>query len=117
MAQLPKPTLLRKLRKGSGLTQEELAFLIGVSDGQMSRHELGDQAPSGTVIAGSHILFGAWADIAFVDFYQAREAAVLENVRYLERHLARRKDPRVDEKVTFLREILEKHGGAHPNGP
>ena len=116
MRQLPKPTLLRKLRKRSGLTQEELAFVIGVSDGQMSRYELGDQPPSGTVIVGSHIVFGAWADIAFVDFYQVREAAVLSNVRYLERHLVRRSDPRVDEKVMFLREILTKHGRINTNG-
>ena len=116
MAQLSRPTLLRKFRKRSGLTQEELGFLIGVSDGQMSRYELGDQPPSGSIIVGRHIVFGAWPDITFVEFYEGREKAVLENVRYLARYLARRKDSRVDDKVTFLRETLEKHGGIHANG-
>jgi len=94
------------------LTQDEFAFVVGVSDGQMSRFELGDQAPSGTVIVGSHIVFGAWADVAFVDFYVARESAVLENVRYLSRHLSRRSDPPAIEKVAFLSAVLEKRGGS-----
>lgn len=53
-------TYLRPHRKKSGLTQRELANILGsVSEKQVSRHELGDNIPAGLHVAlGYEVLFG-----------------------------------------------------------
>lgn len=41
---------LRERRKNKGLTQEELADRVGVSQGQISSYERGENEPTGTVL-------------------------------------------------------------------
>lgn len=51
---------LRTHRKKSGLTQRELAAILGcLTEGQVSRHERGLNTPSLPVAIGYEILFGA----------------------------------------------------------
>lgn len=52
-------TYLRTHRKKSGLTQRELASILGyLSEGQVSRHERGDNIPPLPVAVGYEIVFG-----------------------------------------------------------
>lgn len=51
---------LRTHRKKSGLTQRELASILGcIGEGQVSRHERGTNTPPLLVAIGYEILFGA----------------------------------------------------------
>jgi DNA-binding XRE family transcriptional regulator len=50
---------LRTHRRQSGLTQRELATILGhITEGQVSRHELGDNIPPLAVALGYEIIFG-----------------------------------------------------------
>jgi transcriptional regulator with XRE-family HTH domain len=59
MARKTPHSYLRTHRRKSGLTQRELATILGhIAEGQVSRHELGDNIPTLAVALGYEIIFG-----------------------------------------------------------
>lgn len=63
---------LRTHRKQSGLTQRELAAILGcLTEGQVSRHERGTNTPSLRAALGYEILFGTPASRIFPGIHAA----------------------------------------------
>lgn len=48
---LPPPAIRRALRVGAGLTEKDIASVLGVTHVTVSRYELGKRTPRGTVLA------------------------------------------------------------------
>lgn len=60
---------IAKWRKGSGLSQYDVAALIGVSQSSISRYEQGERPPPLTVALGLYIVFGVEPDECYPDLY------------------------------------------------
>lgn len=81
-------TFLRPHRKKSGLTQRELANILGnVTEGQVSRHELGDNIPRLHVALGYEVLFGVPVSEMFPGVRATVARAVEIRLDYMEQVL------------------------------
>jgi transcriptional regulator with XRE-family HTH domain len=102
---------LRTYRKRAGLSQAEVAFLLGCHSGaKVSRYEHAARRPSlETVFAYEVILHTALRDL-FAGLYRDVEKRTRKRVGILIRKLeaAQHPDPRVRRKIALLRSI---HGG------
>lgn len=56
-------------RKGSGLSQYELAALLGISQSSISRYEQGERTPPLSVGLGLYIVFGIKPNKCYPDLY------------------------------------------------
>lgn len=82
-------TYLRFLRRKSGLSQEELARILGsVTPGQISRHERSMSAPSLLAAFGYQVVFRQPASDIFPGLYHAVEAGVEQRLAELESGLS-----------------------------
>lgn len=78
---LHKVSLLRSCRRSTGLTQDDVAFLIGVRvASQVSRHESGEREPDLRLTLAYKLVFDASAqellpDIFFIVAQQVRSRA------------------------------------------
>src|SRR5690348_8170886 len=71
------PIYLHVLRKRSGLSQRELAFLLRISPAMLSKLERLERTPSKAVIIATEIIFGAIPRDAFPSFYESVETKVM----------------------------------------
>ena len=70
---------LRSFRKRSGLSQEELSFLLGSKSGtRISRYECGKREPSLEVLLALEAVFGASVGALYRGKFQKVEEAVQE---------------------------------------
>lgn len=60
---------IAKWRKGSGLSQYDVAALIGISQSSVSRYEQGERPPPLAVGLGLYIVFGVQPDECYPDLY------------------------------------------------
>jgi transcriptional regulator with XRE-family HTH domain len=99
---------LRTYRKRAGLSQAEVAFLLGCHSGaKVSRYEHAVRRPSlETVVAYEVILHTALRDL-FAGVYRDVEKRTRKRARILIRNLeaARHTDPRVRRKIAILRAL------------
>lgn len=78
------PNYLRTFRKRAYLSQEELAFLLGVKDGSaVSRYELDERRPSFETVVAYEVIFGTTIRELFPGWYRKVEAEVLRRARDL----------------------------------
>jgi transcriptional regulator with XRE-family HTH domain len=103
----PLPSYLRALRRQSGLTQDELAFLLDCGGGsEICRLERARRAPSARTLAVTELILGAPMRQVFPAFCRPLEESLAERVAYFHRVLARRpRTSEVDRKIESLMEI------------
>ncbi|HKY31671.1 MAG TPA: hypothetical protein VJV23_03970 [Candidatus Polarisedimenticolia bacterium] len=99
-------------RKRSRLTQAELAYLLGVSDGtKVCHHEVFTKRPSVRSVFIYEILFDAPARDLFAGHYEEARRLTLKRIAVLIESIARKeKDPFRAHKVAFLRAVLARSG-------
>ena len=84
----PLPTYLKTYRKRSGLSQDELAFLLGCRSGaKVSRYEQFARQPNLSTVFAYEVIFRASACDLFAGIYRQVERATLARARQLARRL------------------------------
>jgi transcriptional regulator with XRE-family HTH domain len=101
--------LLRSHRKEWGLSQEELAFLLGLESAtQVSRIEAARRNPGVEVALASEVLFGTPLRNIFPHLYVAVEEAVLRHASDLHDRLARDESIEAARKRELLSLALKR---------
>jgi transcriptional regulator with XRE-family HTH domain len=101
---------IRTYRKKSGLTQQELASLLGLRSGQIvSRYEQHSRAPNLNTILAFQIIFGVTTDELFPGIYAQVELKILKRIRKLLDNLAVEvPTPVIVHKRQILEQIIKK---------
>jgi transcriptional regulator with XRE-family HTH domain len=105
---------LRTYRQRSGLTQSEVAFLLGVrGHTKVSRYERLSRRPGLLTTIGLQVIFGlATKDILPLVFVVV-ERRIVERAQFLSRQLEGKTDsPRTKQKLAFLASITSRRGSA-----
>lgn len=111
MSKASLPTYLRTYRKRAGLSQREVAFLIGtVSSTTVSRHESARRAPSLADALFYEALFGVPASALFPRMYEhARSRLEARAIALLGRLAHEATDETAKRpKQAFLRELVRR---------
>ena len=105
------PTYLRTHRKKAGLSQHEVAHLVGMSNGsKVSRHERFVSVPQLETILAYELIFRTEARTLFAGVYEKVEANVIERARVLVGHVGQHKSTGITElKAATLEEILTEY--------
>ena len=100
---------LRTHRKKLGLTQRDVAFLLGCHSGaKVSRYERLQRIPSLNAIFAYEVIFQKPARELFAGIYDRAERETLRKVRQLRSRLKRRQEsPVLARKIANLRAIVE----------
>ena len=105
-------TYLRTFRRRSGLTQSELAFLLGADDGTLvSRYERLSRRPNLRTALGLQAVFGVSADHLVPGICAEVDRGVMRRARLLSRQLERHSDSaRTKRKLRFLLSVMARGG-------
>ena len=108
-------TYLRTFRRRSGLTQAEVAFLLGAESGaKVSRYERLSRRPSFQTALGLQAVFGVPADRLVPGISAEVDRKIIRRARLLSRQLERHGDSaRTKRKLRFLWSVMAR-GGAVP---
>jgi transcriptional regulator with XRE-family HTH domain len=103
---------LRTYRKRSGLSQDEVAFLLGCQTGaKVSRYEPFARKPSLETLFAYEVVFGAPARELFAGAYQKVEKKILNRTQLLIRKLNRATPDRMaTRKLEILQAITSGPG-------
>src|SRR6266542_6117949 len=105
-----KPNLMRVLRRRLGLTQKELAFLVGYeSDSQVSRIENGSRIPHLAEVLVVELVFGVPAVTVFPQIRQAVGPRIRSRAQALLREVEKSSlagTPRISYKTAQLERVL-----------
>jgi transcriptional regulator with XRE-family HTH domain len=98
---------LRTYRRRSGLTQSEVAFLLGCKDGTIvSRYERGAREPRVKTLLTFEVVLATTSRNLFAGIYQKAEAKVARRAKLLARRLRKTTlDRRTLRKLAALRSI------------
>ena len=100
MSHRPLASYLRTHRRKSGLTQHELARILGYAHGgPVSRHELATDIPSFSAGLGYQAVFRISVSDMFPGMYQAIESTIESRLAEFERELTGRNATSADAKV------------------
>ncbi len=100
----PLINYLRTHRRQCGLTQTEVAHLLGLESGQVvSRHELRDRYPSLETLLGYQILFDALPHDLYPGVYKKVENLIQRRVRFLIDEFDNDLD---DRSIAYKRQVL-----------
>jgi len=102
------PSYLRTLRLQWGLTQVELARLLGISDSLLSLVESGARQPTARVILPAEILFGLAGEEIFPGAYWEIEKVVAKRGRALRVRLQSRSGWGAAEKRRLLKTMISR---------
>jgi transcriptional regulator with XRE-family HTH domain len=117
MPQRRLPNYLRASRKQAGLSQDDLAFLLGCGSGtKVSRYELFRRQPGLSTALALEAIFKKPARELFAGMYENAEQRTAERARRLIRRLNKDRDgPQLRRKLALLRTIAgdlsSGHGG------
>jgi transcriptional regulator with XRE-family HTH domain len=103
---------LRTYRKRSGLSQDEVAFLLGCQTGtKVSRYERSGRRPNIETLFAYEVMFGAPARELFAGVYQKVEKRILNRTQLLTRKLSRATPtPMAARKLQILKAITSGSG-------
>jgi transcriptional regulator with XRE-family HTH domain len=106
------PNYLRSHRKKTGLSQKEVAYLIGVCTGsRVSRYERFVSHPQLETVLAFEMVFGTQAQFLFGGMYSKVEAEVSERARILSARVKRAKPTGIIAlKAATLNRLLTTHG-------
>lgn len=109
MAYTPLQNYLRTFRRRSGLSQKELAELLGAASGaKISRYENFSRVPCAATIFAYEVILGQPAEELFGGAYGAVRRSVQDRARRLSERLNRRPtNPRTARKLATLRAIVD----------
>lgn len=100
------PTYLRMHRRKAGLTQAELAYLIGCPDDAVSRLERGYRRPNLRTALACELVFRTSLRELFPGMYEEVEITVIERTHGLHRVLQGKPDcPRLHRSRQTVREL------------
>jgi len=102
------PSYLKPLRVQRGLSQPELAQLLGISASLLSKVESLARRPTARVILPAEIVFGLSAREIFPGAYSDIEKEVGQRARSLRGQLKHRSDPASMEKKGLLKVIAKR---------
>jgi transcriptional regulator with XRE-family HTH domain len=106
------PNYIRTFRRRSGLSQKELAMLLGATSGtKISRYENFTRMPAVNTIWACEAVFSQPAAELFAGNYEKVRLAVRARANRLLKHLAAEAPdtppPRIARKIALLRSIVE----------
>ena len=102
------PSYLHTLRKQWGLSQPDLASLLGVTGSALSRFENLSRRPTAELIIGAGVIFGHGPKDVFPAFYHDIECTIVDRARAQHDRLESQTDPTTREKLRLLTEIIER---------
>ena len=102
------PNYLRTLRMQWGLTQPELAFLLGISESALSKFETQALAPTKNLILGIDVIFGQTAREAFPALYAQTERNIMRRSATFSERLETNHDDAAKKKLQLLAEMIER---------
>lgn len=104
----PLPIYLRTLRKRSGLSQRELAFLLRISSAMLSKLERLERRPTASVVIAAEIIFGASSRDVFPSLYEQVEAEIMQQAAILYERLETQRNERSKEKCRLLLNMIQR---------
>lgn len=99
---------LRHLRCRWSLSQDELAELLDVSQGRISRYEKGEEHPTLSVVLALQVIFGRSPRSLVSALYDSVEEAVVGRAAAFERRVAGRKDHPSVKKQHLLSAMMQR---------
>jgi transcriptional regulator with XRE-family HTH domain len=102
------PSYLHRLRKQWGLSQPDLAMLLGVTGSALSRFENRSRHPSAELIVAAEVIFGHRAKDVFPRFFHDIERTIVERSHTLYKSLESKTDKTSREKLRLLTEIIDR---------
>jgi transcriptional regulator with XRE-family HTH domain len=102
------PNYLRTLRLQWGLTQPELAGLLGITESALSKFETQALAPTKNLILGIEVIFGQTAREAFPALYAQTERNIMRRAAVFSARLELRSDDASKMKHQLLTDIIER---------
>lgn len=109
MAQPRLHNYLKSFRRRSGLSQDDVAYLLGCADGaKVSRYERRARQPSLETLLAYQALFGADPSELFAGAYEKVEKETKRRARALAQKLAQDEhpDPRTAQKLATLEQVM-----------
>ena len=104
----PLPIYLHTLRKRAGLSQRELAFLLRISSGMLSKLERLERPPTVSVVIAAGIVFGVPVREVFPSLYDQVEAKVMQQASILYERLETENDTKSKEKCLLLLNMIQR---------
>jgi|ERR1700679_995920 len=104
------PSYLHTLRKRRGLSQPDLASLLGVTGSALSRFENRSRRPTAKLLIGAEVIFGQVPKDVFPAFYRNIERSIVERARARRANLESQPGAAVSEKYRLLTEIIDRAG-------
>ena len=95
------PNYLRTLRMQWGLTQPELASLLGISESALSKFETQSLAPTKNLILGVEVIFGKNARQAFPALYAQTERNIMRRAAAFSERLDADNDENAKKKRSY----------------
>lgn len=102
------PNYLRTLRLQWGLTQPELAGLLGITESALSKFETQALAPTKNLILGIEVIFGKGPREAFPAIYAQAQRNVVRRVAAYSIRLEHESGDAADTKRRLLKEIVDR---------
>jgi DNA-binding XRE family transcriptional regulator len=111
MSRKPLLTYLRTYRRRTGLSQEEIAFLLGGFTGAtVSRHETATRMPVLQNALMYELVFAVPVKDLYFGIYQAARSTVLSRANSLRNSLVRQSRSTLrDRKIAALDELIRSH--------
>jgi len=107
------PSYLKPLRVQHGLSQLELAHLMGISVSLLSKVESLTRRPTARVILPAELVFGLPAREIFPGAYNDIGKEVGQRARSLRVQLKHRPDPAIVEKIALLKTMTKRLGASN----
>ncbi|MBV9990046.1 MAG: hypothetical protein JOZ72_02030 [Alphaproteobacteria bacterium] len=92
----------------AGLTQPELAWLLGITESALSKFESLALAPTKNLIIGVQVIFGQDVRQAFPALYAQSERNVMRRAAAWSVELERRSDAASKRKRQFITEMIQR---------
>ena len=90
------------------LSQDELAELLDVSQGRVSRYENGEEHPALSVVLALQVIFGRSPRTLMAALYESVEEAVVGRAAAFERRLAGKRDYGSVRKQHLLSAMMQR---------
>lgn len=112
MSHTPLTTYLRMYRRRTGLSQEDVSYLLGVVCGtNVSRHEVGGRIPVLETALAYEIIFRASVRDLYEGDFRRIESLIRRRAEGLSAFLARKpKTAQRDQKIRFLQRLISAEG-------
>jgi DNA-binding XRE family transcriptional regulator len=102
MAKIKSKNCLRTFRRKTGLTQREVAFLLGSDDAtQVSHHERGTRLPNLSTALAYHLILGPPIEVLFADVRSGLKLRAKNRLRRLRARLASKHETGRKAQVTL----------------